>query len=356
MLKVGQWIELNMLKFSVFCRQRGRKGCSLCKSSREFLELLHWKSTGAWLVWTHAAFVSYGNNCQNSSRQPLGNIFQLIWSHEDILSVFLFFIHNFLKQMNHLLLIQNDVLQITQCVLKLKRVHLLDYSQAEQSQHWAVISWQQAAGSHERVKWRLLCSHAAKRSLLVIFLSRKKAQVLLITLSMAASQRVPYPYLKTKAAKWNSAVIVDKHTHRSNPLLSTELKSGFKLVKYLPYSNHYLHNIFLSNHYSHRMGFFFPYLNWWIVLNRKISLSIRRYMWQLMSFYPCVCGMLQMLGTCLCVSDSIGSKRAVSSFSATTIFPFILIGANQNLIDNIQDSSEKFSVLKLVPIHFSTLI
>lgn len=175
MLKVGQRIELNMLKFSVFCRQRGRKGCSLCKSSREFLELLHWKSTGAWLVWTHAAFVSYGNNCQNSSRQPLGNIFQLIWSHEDILSVFLFFIHNFLKQMNHLLLIQNDVLQITQCVLKLKRVHLLDYSQAEQSQHWAVISWQQAAGSHERVKWRLLCSHAAKRSLLVIFLSRKKS-------------------------------------------------------------------------------------------------------------------------------------------------------------------------------------
>lgn len=61
-----------------------------------------------------------------------------------------------------------------------------------------------------------------------------------------------------------------------------------------------------------------------------------------------------MLGTCLCVSDSIGSKRAVSSFTATAIFPFILIGANQNLIDNIQDSSEKFSVLKLVPIHFST--
>lgn len=38
-VEAGQWIELNMLK----------KGFSLHMSSREFLELLHWKSTGAWL-------------------------------------------------------------------------------------------------------------------------------------------------------------------------------------------------------------------------------------------------------------------------------------------------------------------
>lgn len=47
-VEAAQWIELNMRVF--LCSVvSGKKGSSLCKSSREFLELLHWKSTGAWL-------------------------------------------------------------------------------------------------------------------------------------------------------------------------------------------------------------------------------------------------------------------------------------------------------------------
>lgn len=47
-VEAGQQIYLNMLKFlcSVVCR---KKGSSLRMPSWEFPELLHWKSTGAWL-------------------------------------------------------------------------------------------------------------------------------------------------------------------------------------------------------------------------------------------------------------------------------------------------------------------
>lgn len=47
-VEAAQWIELNMQKF-LCCVVSRKKGSNLCKSSREFLELLHWKSTGAWL-------------------------------------------------------------------------------------------------------------------------------------------------------------------------------------------------------------------------------------------------------------------------------------------------------------------
>lgn len=74
--EAGQWIELNM-------QDERLQSVEVIKrvSGAASLEI-NWTLT----LWTHAAFVSCGDSCQSGSRQPLGNVFWLIWSHEDALS------------------------------------------------------------------------------------------------------------------------------------------------------------------------------------------------------------------------------------------------------------------------------